>query len=529
MKSIFSKLLFVVFIFLSLTHASTSQAANYTVNVFDDPSPVAPPNGCASSGRCSLREAVLSANVSGDVSSTITLPAGSYTLTISGSDNTGFAGDLDILTHDLTINGAGANNTSINATAINDRIFDIPSDASSINVILSGITLTGGNVTGNGGAVEFVNNGGDTLILNNMALNNNKASANGGGLSATGVGTVTFNNSTLSNNQATVVGGATHSDTTTRKINNTTISGNQSSTNAGAMNATNGSAIILRNATISNNTATNSGGGISFGFSANVNIANSILVGNTAASNLNCNAGTAPGAFTSADYNMFGDMGNCTVAGATTHDQNSLTGAGLQSLGNYGGPTQTQLLMSNSDAINKGNPAGCQDTAGAVLTSDQRGQTRPASTACDVGATELGTSDLSITNSASSSSLNSGSNVTYTIKVTNSGPNNNMLVTLTDTFSGSASNTFVSATPDNGSSCSNSSGTITCSLGQINNGSSVTTTVTVTAASSGTLTNTATVAGTEIDSNSGNNSASVNVNVSGSSGGSGGCSLQKRD
>jgi len=495
-------------------------AANYTVNVFDDPSIAAPPNGCASSGRCSLREAVLSANVSGDASSTITLPAGSYTLSLTGSDNTGFAGDLDILNHDLTISGAGADTTTINASALNDRIFDIPSDASVINVVIQGLTLTGGKPTGDGGAIEFINNGGDTLTVGNCALDNNQASGNGGGLAASG-GTVTLNNVTVSNNRANY-GGGTHSDNSAAlNLNNVTVSGNQATNNSGGINGNTSSAIKLRSATVYNNTAGGSGGGVGFGFGANVNIANSILVGNTSSANPNCFAGTAAGAFASAGYNMFGDMGNCSIGGSPTGDQNSLTGAGLKPLGNYGGPTQTHQLDTGSLAINKGNPAGCVNTAGATLSSDQRGQNRPAATICDVGAVELGTVDLSVTNTASTSSPSSGQNVTYTLTVTNGGPNIAFAVVLTDALpSGSA---FVSATASNGSACSESSGTVTCTLGQINNGNSVS--VSVIASANGSGTNTASVTGAESDSNSANNSASVNITVSG--GGSGGCSLQQ--
>ena len=83
-------------------------------------------------GNCSLREAVRAANTNVAVDAcpagennqtdTITVPAGTYTLTVVGNDNDGTAGDLDILGNsavdDLVISGAGAATTIIQACAV---------------------------------------------------------------------------------------------------------------------------------------------------------------------------------------------------------------------------------------------------------------------------------------------------------------------------------------------------------------------------------------------------------------------------
>src|SRR5205807_97730 len=53
----------------------------------------------------------------------------------------------------------------------------------------------------------------------------------------------------------------------------------------------------------------------------------------------------------------------------------------LAPISNYGGPTQTFALLSNSTALN----AGRSDF---VLATDQRGQTRPRESAGDIGAYE---------------------------------------------------------------------------------------------------------------------------------------------
>ncbi len=83
----------------------------------------------------SLRQAIICANDTPGPD-TITVPAGTYTLTIAGADENGAAtGDLDI-TDDLTINGAGLATTIIQAGALGhkdsggpngiDRVFHHP-------------------------------------------------------------------------------------------------------------------------------------------------------------------------------------------------------------------------------------------------------------------------------------------------------------------------------------------------------------------------------------------------------------------
>jgi CSLREA domain-containing protein len=68
----------------------TAHAAPYAVTRTDDPAP----DGCAI-GDCSLREAIIAANGSGGLD-LIFLPAGTYVLSIAGSDDAAAMGDLDI-------------------------------------------------------------------------------------------------------------------------------------------------------------------------------------------------------------------------------------------------------------------------------------------------------------------------------------------------------------------------------------------------------------------------------------------------
>jgi uncharacterized repeat protein (TIGR01451 family) len=128
--------------------------------------------------------------------------------------------------------------------------------------------------------------------------------------------------------------------------------------------------------------------------------------------------------------------------------------------------------------------------------------------------TTVGTpsADLAVTNSASPSPGTAGSTETYTIVVTNNGPNSSTGGTVTDVLP--ASVTFVSATGTTGN-CTNPdpSGTVTCFLGTLASGASSTITLKVTPNNSGPLSDTATAAGTESDPVPGNNSATAPVTI----------------
>jgi len=90
-----------------------------------------------------------------------------------------------------------------------------------------------------------------------------------------------------------------------------------------------------------------------------------------------------------------------------------------------------------------------------------------------------------------------GNNLTYTVTVTNNGPNDATGVVLTDTLP--ANVTFVSATAP----CTEAAGVVTCNLGTINNGANTVITIVVTplAAAAPSITNSASVTAAEFDSN----------------------------
>jgi uncharacterized repeat protein (TIGR01451 family) len=128
--------------------------------------------------------------------------------------------------------------------------------------------------------------------------------------------------------------------------------------------------------------------------------------------------------------------------------------------------------------------------------------------------------DLSITKSGAPNPVVSGNRLTYTLTVTNNGPQGATGVTVTDALP--ASLHFNSISSSQGT-CMRSTatnpqpkgGTVTCSVGDLANGADASITIVVTATTPGTVTNTAKVSGNETDPDSSNNSSSATTIVVG--------------
>src|SRR5205823_5523236 len=118
---------------------------------------------------------------------TITVPAGTYTLTITGAgEDAAATGDLDI-TEDLTLNGAGAATTIIQAgtTSTNgiDRVFDT---IGGNTVTFSGLTIRNGLVAESGGGIRAKSSNGTSVpatiqLIDSIVSNNTAMGAEGGG------------------------------------------------------------------------------------------------------------------------------------------------------------------------------------------------------------------------------------------------------------------------------------------------------------------------------------------------------------
>lgn len=120
--------------------------------------------------------------------------------------------------------------------------------------------------------------------------------------------------------------------------------------------------------------------------------------------------------------------------------------------------------------------------------------------------------DISLTKTDSPDPVTVGNNLTYTLTVTNSGPDAAADVTITDPLPPDVN--FVSA----GVGCTNASGTVTCAIGSLVDGASAGRAVIVTpTAPNPSLSNTATASATTADPDSADNTATattvVNVNA----------------
>src|SRR5262245_13303944 len=157
-------------------------------------------------GKLSLREAITRANnLAGP--DTIVVPAGVYKMTIpAGPGPVNDTGAFDIL-DSVTLQGAGAGATIIDAQHV-DRVFAVTGTAASpIAVTFRGVTVRGGLVTGDGGGIVV---GYADLTLRGCVVTGNTTSGKGAGISNAlnpGTGDLTLIGSTVSRNVAGDAGG----------------------------------------------------------------------------------------------------------------------------------------------------------------------------------------------------------------------------------------------------------------------------------------------------------------------------------
>ncbi len=425
------------------TAETLAPSAVFVVNNNGDATDIAPGDGvcetAAGNGICTLRAAVAEANAlaGNDI---ITFDPGITLIPVNGQI---------AITSNLSIFGNGAsvlniqNNAALSTTS---RIFNI----TNFTVNLSGMTLSSGNVTGNGGAI---NNTG-TLTITNSVIRDNRASAFGGGIRSTN--NLTIQNSLIDSNSSTnSTSGGISFGGATLTINNSTISNNTSFGNGGGLNISATVSTMIRNSTISNNTAGASSGGF---FANRGTFINTTISGNRANGALATDGGggmriqagtntvsivsstitnnTAPNSASGARSGIWHETGtlnlaNTIVAANVAQDiQRDGTGvisssgfnligrntgvtsefpAGLPSgtnyvgtnkspldpmiapLANNGGATQTHALLTGSTAIDKGSDFGLAvDQRGYFRTIDLAGvPNSPTGDGTDIGAFEF--------------------------------------------------------------------------------------------------------------------------------------------
>jgi len=403
-----------------------AQASTFYVDSTDDTVDATPGDGVCDdgAGSCSLRAAIMEANalVGADI---IDAPAGTYTLTIPGErENAALTGDLDI-TDELTITGAGESSTIIDGGGI-DRVLEVIAAGN-----ITDITIQNGAGSFEEAAGAGIYNTSQQLTLNNVTIIGNQTGIYNGGVA--GASTILADTSIIGNSPGSGI-----VNYGTVEIRNAAIQGNTSADWGGGIKNT--GTMTIDNSLISGNSALGDhayadiggfGGGIYI--SGNLTISNTTISGNSAEDNGRGGAGKGGGIYASfnrlildhvtiADNhasiysdlflgagarmqqkstiianNLGGD--NCGIFGAFTNLGNNLDSGNscgfmepsdlvntdplLGPLQDNGGPTFTHALLPGSPAIDHILPVNC------IVTTDQRGVSRPSGVGCDIGAYEL--------------------------------------------------------------------------------------------------------------------------------------------
>ena len=294
-----------------------------------------------SADNSSLRACVIWSNANSGTD-TITVPAGTYTLTIAGiGEDAAATGDLDI-TDDVIINGHATNATVVNGNSL-DRVFDILG----ADVTMANLTIQDGDVT-----------------------------ADGAGLALDATASLTMTHSTVSGNTTTTDGGGIATSGGAVDLTNVTLSGNTADQGGGLDCA---GACTLTNVSVTSNTAPTNGDGVRQLGAGTITFVNSIVASNLSAGATECDGAAAN--LISSGYNLSSDA-SCDFT--STGDQEN-TDPVLGTLQDNGGPTFTHAIADGSPALDTGDSSVC---VGPDNNTDQRGSARPLGVSCDIGSYE---------------------------------------------------------------------------------------------------------------------------------------------
>ncbi len=346
----------------------------------------------------------------------------------------------------FSIIGSGSQRISINGENAS-RIFFVSDPGQDLTFSISGLTLTGGFSSANGGAILFRRSlasqglcryrmlpqtsaggfqtkafwnwiaalsptiprppmaGRSTISLARYhceaAQSPRTTRSSARGIENAFGGELWVDSSTFSSNRAQSGGGAIDSFEAITSISNTTISGNAADFGGGIYSEK--SAVSIWQSTVVRNTALKSVGGILTSATKPVSttIHNTIVAGNTVLgkpSDLSTNNSSFVNVSQLSSNNLIGDR--LSAGGLVHRIKGNILGAGstnlFRPLADNGGPTATHALLPGSPAINAGNPAFALDAEALPLTTDQRGFPRFSFGTNDIGAFEVAENPISI-------------------------------------------------------------------------------------------------------------------------------------
>jgi hypothetical protein len=289
------------------------------------------------SGAGSLRAAIANTPSGGTVDFA---PGLSGTITLTG-------GVLSI-TQSVNIAGPGAGTITVNGNH-NDTVFDIAPSIANQDVTISGLTITGGSATTNGGGIlandllRTLTLSGDTITANRVTLSSTNA-AGGGGVYVNG-GTLVVAGSTITGNSVT-------------------LNGSASDSSGGGGLYDNGGSIMVSGSDVSNNTVAQSSSGGSSGGGGIYSNGNPVEV--TASTVRNNTVTIQAGSGFDGGGGIYSNGGGVDVGDATI-DGNSFTLAGGTGGDSGGGGVyenggDVTIVTSSLDA----NTANVTDSGGGI-------------------------------------------------------------------------------------------------------------------------------------------------------------------
>jgi CSLREA domain-containing protein len=239
------------------------------VNSTIDAADAQPGDGvCATDGgQCTLRAAIQEANAQPSSAISISVPAGTYILSL---------GVLTLTNATVVINGAGVGVTRVSGNN-SSQVFNISGTA---RVGIQGVTVLAGNSgLGNGGGIE---NSGILAVSSSIISGSNSAS--GGGIENSG--TLVLSTVTVQNNNAPGPGGGILNQGALTLLNSRIIDNVTGDSGGGIYNTTSSAVARVINSVISSNTANHYyGGGIHNGAGSTLTVVGSTINSNTATGN----------------------------------------------------------------------------------------------------------------------------------------------------------------------------------------------------------------------------------------------------